>query len=100
MLLANLREERDKRNLEALRQYQQEAATMMQSVWRGKLTDASSFQQVLIILHPTGTQRRRRYKKLKNRARRKQRQVERTAAMMRNQMSRGSHRLGDSAAMP
>lgn len=35
VLLASLREERDKRNLEALRLYQEECATMLQSFYRG-----------------------------------------------------------------
>lgn len=74
VLLANLREERDKRNLEALRRYQEECATMLQAFFRG-------------------TQDRRRAKKLAKRRRRKQKKFEKTAELMRQQM-RGHRRTG------
>lgn len=73
VLLARLREERDLRDLEALRQYQEECATMLQSFFRG-------------------TQGRVRHKKLMKRHRRKRNKVLNAERKMRAQMQRGSYR--------
>jgi len=78
VLLASLREERDKRNLEALRLYQEECATLLQSFYRG-------------------TQGRRRHQKLMKRRKRKEKKVRNTEKLMR-QLQRGSYRRNSSAS--
>merc|ERR1711939_256659 len=78
VLLASLREERDKRNLEALRLYQEECATLLQSFYRG-------------------TQGRRRHQKLMKRRKRKEKKVRNTEKLMRK-LQRGSYRRNSSAS--